>query len=82
MHTGHVVEVTFQSHYKAHDLLSNTTQLSSSIFNSGRIMLHSNGKYECILDENVNVKSKITVKIYLLELFIYSSSPMEHWMER
>ena len=34
-YTGHVVEVTFPSHYNAYDLFSNTTQLSSSVFNGG-----------------------------------------------
>ena len=53
MHTGyssirrsrcrsHVPEVTFRSHYNAYHLFSNTTRLSSSLFNGGKIMLYSN----------------------------------------
>ena len=42
MYAGHVVEVTFRSHYNAYDLFSNTTRLPSSIFNGGKIMLYSN----------------------------------------
>ena len=38
---GHVVEVTFRSHYNAYDLFSNTTRLPSSIFNGRKIMLYS-----------------------------------------
>ena len=34
-HAGFVVEVTFQSHCNSYDLFSNTTRLSSSLFNSG-----------------------------------------------
>ena len=34
-YAGHVVEVTFRSHYNAYDLFSNTVQLSSSLFNGG-----------------------------------------------
>ena len=32
---GHVVEVTFRNHYSAHDMFSNRTWLSSSLFNKG-----------------------------------------------
>ena len=38
---GHVVKVTFLTHFKTCDLHSNTTQLSSSLFKSGKIMSHS-----------------------------------------
>ena len=34
-YAGHVVEVTFRSHYNAYDLFSDTTRLSSSLFNGG-----------------------------------------------
>ena len=34
-YAGHVVEVTFRSHYGAYDLFSNITRLSSSLFSSG-----------------------------------------------
>ena len=34
-YVGHVVEVTFRSHYNVYNLFSNTTWLSSSLFNSG-----------------------------------------------
>ena len=37
----HVVEVTFRSHYSAYHLFSNTTRLSSSLFNGGKIMSYS-----------------------------------------
>ena len=33
---GHVVEVMFRNHYNAYELLSNTTRLSSSLFNGGK----------------------------------------------
>ena len=32
-YAGHVVEVTFRSHYNAYDLFSNKARLSSSLFN-------------------------------------------------
>ena len=47
-YTGHVVEVTFRSHYNAYDLFSNTTRLSSSLFNGGKIMLYSNMIYNSV----------------------------------
>ena len=34
-YAGHVVEVTFRSHYNAYDLFSNTARVSSSLFNNG-----------------------------------------------
>ena len=34
-YTGHVVDVAFQNHRNTYDLFSYTTQLSSSLFNSG-----------------------------------------------
>ena len=41
-YAGHVVEVTFRNHYNAYDLNSNTTRLSSGLFNGGKIKLYSN----------------------------------------
>ena len=34
-YAGHIVEVTFRSHYNAYDLFSNATRLSSGLFNGG-----------------------------------------------
>ena len=34
-YADHAVKVTFLSHFNAYDLFSNTTRLSSSLFNSG-----------------------------------------------
>ena len=41
-YAGHVVKVTFRSHYNAYDLLSDTIRLSSSLSIVGKIMLYSN----------------------------------------
>ena len=41
-YAGHIVEVTFRSHYNPYHLFSDTTRLSSSLFNGGKIMLYSN----------------------------------------
>ena len=41
-YAGHVVKVTLGNHYNAYDMFSNTTRLSSSLFNSGEVKLYSN----------------------------------------
>ena len=81
-YAGHVVEVTFRSHYNAYDLFSNTTRFFPSFFIGGEILLYSNSKEtsSCISDMTMttfNLKLSVSVgSIFVFEKIRVYKGPL------